>query len=225
LGSLARVLLEQGRYDEAEALMREAMAMHIELNGKDHPIVGSMMNDLGKLYFERGEYVAAEKMHREALAFLQKIAGDDERNAVAVSMLRLANDLAALGRYEEADSLARSGLDLTRRLHDDRGAWTANGFVDVAAIRLQMGSVAEAESLFAEGLKRQRAMESGGPARPRDVRALLGLGRCRLAKGDVAGAETYFREALEIERRYRRPGHPAIARAESALEEARLSPR
>ncbi|HXV14599.1 MAG TPA: hypothetical protein VEC56_10385, partial [Candidatus Krumholzibacteria bacterium] len=76
------------------------------------------------------------------------------------------------------------------------------------------------ESLVGEGLKRLRAMESGGPPRPRDVRALIGLGRCRLAQGDVVGAETYFRQALEIERRFRKPGHPRIALAEAALAEA-----
>jgi tetratricopeptide (TPR) repeat protein len=138
-------------------------------------------------------------------------------------MVRLAKDLAAMGRLTEADSLAQDGLALARRLHDDRGQWVASGFVDVAAIRFRMGAVAEAETLFAEGLKRSRALESGAPARPRDVRALLGLGQCRLALADPAGAEAYFREALEIERRYRRPGYPGIARAESSLAEARVA--
>jgi tetratricopeptide (TPR) repeat protein len=220
MGSLARVLLEQAEYEESEKLMRGALAMHVETNGPDHPIVGSVMNDIGKLLYERGNYVAAEKMHRDALAFLRSVAGDEERNAVAVSMIRLGNDLAALGRLVEADSLAQSGLALTRRLHGDRGPWPAGGFVDVATIRFQMGAVGEAESLYAEGLKRLRAMEVGEPARPRDVRALIGLGRCRMAVGDVAGADRYFRQALEIERRYRRPGHPRIALAQAALAEA-----
>jgi tetratricopeptide (TPR) repeat protein len=223
MGSLARVLLEEARFDESERLMREALAMHIALNGPDHPIVGAVRNDIGKLLYERGDFSGAEQMHREALQFLRSVAGDQDRNAIAVSMLRLANDLAAEGRLEEADSLARNGLAMTRKLHNDRGQWAAAGFVDVAAIRLQMGAVTEAESLFAEGLRRLRELESGAPARPRDVRALLGLGRCRLARADIAGAETRFQEALEIERRYRRPGHPGIARAEAALAEARAA--
>jgi serine/threonine-protein kinase len=220
MGSLARVLLEQARYDEAEALFRGALAKHLALNGPDHPIVGSVMNDIGKLLYERGQYDAAEKMHREALAFFRTVKAEEELNAMAVSMLRLANDLAAVGRLAEADTLAANGLALTRRLHSDRGHWAAAGFVDVANIRFQMGAVAQAETLFAVGLERLRALESSSPARPRDVRALLGLGRCRLAQDDVAGAEARFREAVEIERRYRRPGHPGIARAEAALAEA-----
>jgi tetratricopeptide (TPR) repeat protein len=220
MGSLGRVLIEQAEFEESEALLRGALAMHIETNGPDHPIVGAVMNDIGKLLYERGDYVAAEKMHRKALAFLRSVAGEDDRNAMAVSMIRLGNDLAALGRLVEADSLARNGLALTRRLHEDRGPWPAGGFVDVAAIRFQLGAVEEAESLYAEGLRRWRAMESGGPARPRDVRALIGLGRCRLSVGDAPGAEVYFTEAIEIERRYRRPGHPRIALAEAALAEA-----
>ncbi len=223
LGSLAGLLSELGHYHEAEQMEREALAMHIETNGPNHPILGAVMNDIGQALYMQGDYVAAEKMHREALAFLRSVAGDAERNAIAVSMLRLSNDLCAQGRLVEADSLARSGLALTRRLHDDRGAWPARGMLDLAEIRLKMGATAESESLYADALARLRAMESGSPPRPRDVRALIGLGRCRLALGDVAGAETYFREALEIERRYRRPDHPAVARAEAALAEARAA--
>ncbi len=223
LGSLGNLMMELGRYDEAERLMRESLAMHIETNGPDHPVSGAVMNDIGQVLYMKGDYAAAEKMHRDALAFLRSVAGDEERNAVAVSMLRLANDVAAQGHLVEADSLARNGLALMRKLHDTHGAWPARAMIDLADIRAKMGATAEAETLYANALTRLRALESGAPQRPRDARALIGLGRCRLAQDDIAGAEAYFREAVEIERRYRRPDHPAVARAENALAEARVA--
>jgi serine/threonine-protein kinase len=222
LGALGIAVYERGRYHEAEALLRESLAMHRKLH-PNHPIAGNVMNDIGLVLYERGDYVAAEKMHREALEFQRAVAENDERNAMGVSMVRRANDLAALGRLEQADTLASSGYAFVRRVHDDRGMWVVAAMIDLAAIRFQRGFVAEAESSFARGLERMREFESGAPARPRDTRALLGLGRCRLASGDAKAAEQRFREALEIERRYFGNGHPRVARAETALASALLA--
>jgi tetratricopeptide (TPR) repeat protein len=220
LGALGRVLYEEGHYRDAEQLYREALGMHIELNGPDHPIVGAVMNDIGLVLYDRGDYAAADTILRESLALQQRVADGEEQNSISVSMTRLAADLAALGRWLEAEALAREGLALTRRAHDDQGTWVASALVELGAIRLQMGAVAEAETLFSAGLERMRSFEPGGPPRPHDSKAILGLGGCRLARGDPAGAETEFRSALDIARRYWRPDHPNTARAETALARA-----
>jgi tetratricopeptide (TPR) repeat protein len=222
LGALGRVLHEEGHYHDAEKLYREALAMHIELNGPDHPVAGAVMNDIGLALYDRGAYAAADTILREALGIEQRVAGAEERNALSVSMVRLAADLAALGRWLEAEALAREGLALTRRAHDP-GPWVASALVELGAIRLQMGAVAEAETLFADGLERMRSFEPGGPARPRDSKAILGLGGCRLARSDAAGAEVQFRAALDIARRYWPPEHPGTARAEAALARALIA--
>lgn len=221
LGSLGSVVYERGRYNEADTLLRESLAMHRKLH-PEHPVVGNMMNQIGRVLYARGDYAAAEKMHRDALAFLRSVARG-EQNQVAVSMTMRANDLAALGRLEEADTLSRSGYELARRIHHDRGLWVVGAMVDWAAIRLQRGYVAQAESLFTDGLSRMRAFESGSPQRPRDAPSLLGLGRCGLAKRDSATAEKYFREALAIDRRYFGDSHPRTARAETALASALMA--
>jgi tetratricopeptide (TPR) repeat protein len=219
LGALARVLHERAHYDEAEAHYREALAMHIETSGPRHPIVGNVMNDIGWLLYDRGDYAGAEKMHREAFEFLREVSSG-EVNPMATAMLRRAADFAALGRLAEADSLAVAGVALSRRLHGDRTTWVAGGMTALAEIRLQRGAVADAETLFAGATERMRLSAEDTTLRPRDARALIGVGRCRLAAGDIAGAEQRFREALEIERKYRRASHPDVARAEIALASA-----
>jgi tetratricopeptide (TPR) repeat protein len=223
LGALARVLHERAHYDEAEKTYREALAMHVATNGPRHPIVGNMMNDIGWLLYDRGDYAAAEKMHREALEFLRSVSKDAEVNPMATAMLRRSADLAALGRLAEADSLATAGVALARRLHGDRTTWVAGGMTALAEIRLERGAVAEAETLFAGAIERMRLSDDDTTRRPRDARALIGMGRCRLAAGDVAGAEQHFREALEIERRFRRATHPDVSRAEIALASALIA--
>ncbi len=223
LGALGRVLHEEGQYRDAEKLYRDALALHIELSGPDHPIVGAVMNDIGQVLYDRGDYAAADTILRESLEIQQRVTGGEEQNAMSVSMIRLAADLAALGRWLEAEALAREGVALTRRAHHDRGTWVASALVELGSIRLQMGAVAEAETLFANGLERMRHFEPGGPALPRDSRAILGLGGCRMAHGDPAGAEAQFRAALDIAREYWSPDHPNTARAETALATALIA--
>jgi Tfp pilus assembly protein PilF len=93
----------------------------------------------------------------------------------------------------------------------------------LAEIRQERGAVAEAETLFAGAVERMRISETDTSRRPRDARAMIGIGRCRLAAGDAAGAERYFREALELERQFRRASHPDVARAETALASALIA--
>jgi tetratricopeptide (TPR) repeat protein len=197
--------------------------MHTETNGPRHPILGNMMNDIGSLLYDRGDYAGAEKMHRGAYEFLRSVTDGADVNPMATAMLRRASDLAALGRLAEADSLATAGVALARRLHGDRTTWVAGAMTTLAEIRQERGAVAEAETLFAGAVERMRISETDTSRRPRDARAMIGIGRCRLAAGDVAGAERYFREALELERQFRRASHPDVARAETALASALIA--
>lgn len=220
LGSLGRALRDQGYWDEAEAHLREAFALHARVNGRDHPVLGNLMNAIGSIQYDRGDYVAADTSFANSLAFQRSVAGGRERNQMSVSLTGRAMVLAATGRLSQAEALAREGLAIARRLHGDKGMGVASAKIQLAGVLLGKGETSAAESLFTDALALMRALESGAPARPRDTRALLGLGRCRLAAGDAASAEARFREALDVCRRYLREGHPGIARAEIALAEA-----
>jgi serine/threonine protein kinase/Tfp pilus assembly protein PilF len=223
LVSLARIVLERGRYDEAERYYDDAMEILRQAVGTEHPVLGNIMNDKGLLMYERGDYAQANRILKESFDFQREVTGGVERNAMSVSMVRRAQVLAALGRMTEADSLAESGVELSRRLHEDNSMWLAGGTITLAEIRRQEGAVEEAESLFTDSLNRMRSFEASAEARPRDTGALIGLGRCRLARGDTAGAESRCREALAIEQRFREPGDPEIARAQIALAEALMA--
>jgi serine/threonine-protein kinase len=220
LSSLGRALYDQAYYDEAEALLRESLALHIRVTGQRHPVLGNNMNAIGLIQYDRGDYAAADTSFDNSLRFQRSVMGDKERNAMSTSLMRRARVLAATGRIDQAELLAREGLEMSQRLHGDKGPGVASSKVALGTVLLRAGRVAEAESLFADGLAQMRALESGSPSRPRDIRALIGIGRCRLANGDVAGAELRFREALDISRQYYRSGHPEIARAEIALARA-----
>jgi tetratricopeptide (TPR) repeat protein len=221
--SLARILLERARYDEAEQYYHQSIDIFRETVGPDHPVLGIVMNDLGLLMYERGAYLQADSLLSESFTFQRAATAGVERNPMSVAMVRRAQALAALGQLAMADSLAEAGVGLSRRLHEDRSMWLAGSLAVLADVRRQEGATAEAESLFAGSLERMRSFEESGDDRPRESASLLGLARCRLALGNTSGAEAASREALAIEQRYRRPGHPDTARAQIVLAEVLIA--
>ena len=108
LNNLATLYKSQGRYAEAEPLLKRALAIRERALGLDHPDVGLAHNNLAELYRQQGRYAEAEPLLKRALAIFEQALGRDHP-AVATSL----NNLAALhqdqGRTEEA-------LDLVRRL-------------------------------------------------------------------------------------------------------------
>ena len=61
---LARALEFEDRYDESEALLRQALAIHERVFGLVHPRVASVVNDLGNLAMRRGHAEEAEPSSR-----------------------------------------------------------------------------------------------------------------------------------------------------------------
>jgi serine/threonine protein kinase len=217
LGSLGRALHDDGYYDEAERILREAYDMHVRVNGPRHPVLVNLKNAIGLIQYDRGDYAAADTSFVNALELLNSLEGESEHHQKSVSLVRRAGVMAATGRIEEAESLAREGVAVVERLHEDQSMGVATARIKLGFVLLQAADTSAAESLFVDGLARMRALEAGAPARPRDCEALIGMGQCRLAVGDVAGAEKSLREAVTICGEYLRKGHPAAARAEIAL--------
>jgi len=60
--------MRAARYDEAEKLYVEAIAMKHRLLGENHPEIALTLENLGPRAAEQGELAGAEARYREALA-------------------------------------------------------------------------------------------------------------------------------------------------------------
>ncbi len=68
LNNLALLYNIQGRYEEAEPLYKQALAMFQKLLGTEHPDVATSQFNLGTLYHKQGKYPAADVLYRQSLA-------------------------------------------------------------------------------------------------------------------------------------------------------------
>ncbi len=77
LNNLAALYKSQGRYDAAEPLYQQALALRQDLLGDRHPDVAASLNNLAGLYYSQGRYEAAEPLYQQALEILMSTVGEN----------------------------------------------------------------------------------------------------------------------------------------------------
>jgi tetratricopeptide (TPR) repeat protein len=95
-------LLNAGRYAEAEALARKAIARAKQLGGPGHRAVGRGYSDLGKALLNLNRLAEAEVAARHALAIRERENGKVSEQVGGTSNV-LARILHKQGKHEEAE--------------------------------------------------------------------------------------------------------------------------
>jgi tetratricopeptide (TPR) repeat protein len=111
--SLALAELERGRYDEAEALHRRALAIRRKTLGEDHPNVALSLGGLGTVAHQRGRYAEAVELHQQALAIIEAKKEGAERYLGDI-LVGLGKALVEQGRFGEA----RADLERAMKLRE-----------------------------------------------------------------------------------------------------------
>ncbi|KAK4181990.1 hypothetical protein QBC35DRAFT_479490, partial [Podospora australis] len=92
-----------GKYEEAEAMHRQALKLRTQVLGAEHPSTLTSMNNLALVLNSQGKYEEAEAMHRQALKLRTQVL-DAEHPSTLISMNNLALVLDSQGKYEEAEA-------------------------------------------------------------------------------------------------------------------------
>jgi tetratricopeptide (TPR) repeat protein len=147
LNNLAELLRVQGKYDEAEPLCRQSLAIrrkvcaiHLTASsrdhsckvlGEEHPDVATSLNNLAVLLKTQGKYDEAEPLYRQSLAIDRKVSAfmsvwlfhrtscqvyGDEHPDVAGDLNNLAELLKAQGKYDDAEPLYQQSLAIMRKV-------------------------------------------------------------------------------------------------------------
>ena len=105
MGQQVNILLRQEKYEQAEGLAREVLALRREVLRAQHPEIAMAMNSLGVVLEKQGKVDEAEAVRREERA-LREINGEE------MAGLRDGDGQVAMkeGRYKEAESIFQEGL-------------------------------------------------------------------------------------------------------------------
>ena len=195
----------QGRYEEAEPLYVDALAMGQRLLGEAHPDVATSLNNLAALYYSQGRYEEAEPLYRDALAMSQRLLGE-AHPAVATSLNNLALLYRSQGRYEEAEPLYLEALAMSKQLLGEAHPDVATSLNNLALLYDSQGRYGDAEPLYLEALAMRKQLL--GEAHPAVASSLFNLGALRYNQGRYSEALALLLQARPIYLSQLGPDHP-----------------
>jgi tRNA A-37 threonylcarbamoyl transferase component Bud32 len=148
LEPFALFLIRQDRYDEAQALLDEALAVNTQVFGSDHVVVAGTLDSLGTLEGTRRQFERAEKHLRSALAgFLAHVASAGEQdNDLAFTRMHLAQTLIGRHELDEAGTLAQQALEALRAKHGESSDLVASALALRGWVALERGELAAART-------------------------------------------------------------------------------
>ena len=185
---------DQGRFDDAEKLTRDAIAMRTATGEVDDLHYASMLHNLGEIYRRTGQMERVESLLRSSLELRERLA-PGSRDAAA-SMNSLGAFYQRTHRLDEAEVMLTRALATTRRAVGERHPSAAFALNNLAVLAIERGEAAkgldhaaEAARIFEERL---------GADHFYVALALLNVAQANVRMRDYHRAEPMFRRSLAI---------------------------
>jgi len=195
LNDMGLLHASRGEPEVAVGYYREALALHREIFGPDHPAVGVNLFNVGRALQDTGDFAAAQPMFEEVLAIDTRAYGP-EHPEVGTDLLLVANNLQKLGELDRAEPIFDRALAIFRSKLEPDHPRIANTLQGIGQLRLAQGRLDEAEATLRQALAMR--VRKSGPSNVQVARVLLPLGQCLLAQGRAAEAQATWNDALEM---------------------------
>jgi tetratricopeptide (TPR) repeat protein len=214
LGNYGKTLGQANRLTEAEAALREALAIQQSAHGAVHPSVAFVQFDLGNVLFSQGRLDDAVSGYTQALQALPR-SHEWWRPRMLV---RLAAAELARGRLNEAKSLYRQALQALQKA--SRNPKEINQVrLRLAEVSMQLHELENAEIELREVLKDVARDGAGGPTL--QAEALKLLGSVLIDRGNADAAIPLLEQSLQLLQALPEAGDDAIEPVRALLARAR----
>lgn len=147
MDGLAHLLINAGRYSEAEKLLREAA----EIGDRQARLHLVAIAELGAALDGEGRHYEAESLEHESFDSMSQTLGPEQPDTLDTS-LSLATILMHEGRYEEAGKLAQRAQETNRHARGERDPITAAATYTLACINAQQANLNDAFSLLQQSI-------------------------------------------------------------------------
>jgi tetratricopeptide (TPR) repeat protein len=197
LTGLADVLVQLGKFSEAERLCQEALAADRQRDPQDAVVLAQTLESLGLAYLYSGDLAKAEAPLREALTLRQQSLGL-RHPLTALSLNNLGAFFYQSGRYEEALSIYRQALPIYHAVYGLEHPEVATLISNIGRTALMAGRMDEAEPLLRQSLAMTEKFEGSTHdylVSPLNSLAMIDayLGRLDIARREIQRAESIAR--------------------------------
>jgi CHAT domain-containing protein len=194
MSNLANFLGEQGRYAEAEPLLRRVLEHQERALGKDHPDTLGTVNDLAVLYQMQDRYAEAALHFQRALKGSERAVGKGHPTTLTIAA-NLASLYLDQDRYAEAEPLARRVLEAQERTLGKDHPDTLTTVNTLASLSRLQGRYAEAEALqqrAVAGLERKLGSDHSNT-----ITGTANLAKVYFAQSDWARAAQFLQRSTD----------------------------
>lgn len=199
---------QQGRFADAVAAHRRALALRISSLGAQHPLVARTHSNLGAALRGEGKLAEAVAEYREALAIDEAVL-DPTHPAVADTLNNLANVFQQQGDLTGAREAHARGLAIREAAYGADSLPVAVSRSNLAAVLLDQGEVKQAVEALEASLATK--VRLAGPESLTVAITLTNLAQAQRRLGAWAAAQQLDRRALEIRRLRQGPRHADLA--------------
>ncbi len=201
-------LIAQGKYREAEPLVREALAIRERILGPAHALVAASTATLADFHHESANVQEAFSAAQRALEIAAGVYGPDDI-PFGDFLNRIARSELAMGNYARAGELYAKSLETREKTPGAPGLAVADSLGGLARVALLANDNAAAEERHLRSLAiRERLL---GPDHPQVANDVFNLGLISYRRRDFATAVERYQRALAIREKTFGRRHPVIA--------------
>ncbi|MFZ2235964.1 MAG: serine/threonine-protein kinase, partial [Dokdonella sp.] len=195
--NLASMLREAGKFDEAEAMIRQVLATRTAQHGEREPRTLSARQKLAMILSARGQDAQAAAEATAVLAIQREVLGKDHGSTLT-TMQTLANALIAEGNLDEAEPITREALTGLELLLGEDHAQTLSSMNSLAYLLEQRKQTDAAETMYRRIIMIQ---ERAGVGHPTTLAPRNNLAMLLMDAGELPAARREFESLVTDSRR------------------------
>jgi len=203
----ARTLASAGHITQAEALLKDALALVEQAFEPDHPQVAVSLTSLADFYRTQRRLGEAEPLYQRALQIREAILGPTYPT-VATSLNRLGVLYYEQGRWAEAEPLYQQALQIREAALGPMHPTVATSLNNLGLLYRDQGRWGEAETLLQRGLHLRETVL--GPTHPDVAQSLTTLGLLYWDQRHWGEAEVLLQRALQLREAALGSMHPDV---------------
>ncbi len=204
LNDLGLLLEEEGEFEDALEVYRQASEAYAGAYGETHPATAAARANLAGVLALGGEAAAASQLLEASVAVFRGAYGPRHDDTARLRN-RLGEVYEALGRLKEAEAEYRAALTAWEQRSASRGLALA----DLGRVMGVQGDLASAEAMLAEAVS---ILKSAPPGLALELaEASDSYGSVLRAQGRLDQAERLLREALAVRERELGASHSDVA--------------
>ena len=202
---IADVLIDEGKYAEAEDALREVIEVRTGIVGAENPDTLRSRNNLGLALLRGGKFAEAEREYREVVALQTKVLGPEDPDTL-MSRTGLATALFRQAKLAESEKESREVLELSEKVLGPEHPDTLRSRNYLAGTLGSQNKYAESEAECRTVLKLRT--KTLGPEHPDTIASRSNLAGTLMKQGKYAEAEREYRELIELNDKVLGAEHP-----------------